>query len=171
MSNKQLNLSKFSTTYQVSYLKESNIQEIYDLLTNNTTFFKHYPCPCNHQTILNDLSKLPPHTTMNDKYYVGYYKDNKLIAILDLITNYPNNTYCFIGLFMIDLKLQGKGIGTNIINDLSTYLKQVGYSYIKLAIATTNTQANAFWKSLNFIPTGIELKDEYATIAIADKAL
>ncbi len=52
---------------------------------------------------------------MKDKFFVGVYKDNNLVAILDYITNFPKENSIYIGLFMLDKSIQNKGIGSEII--------------------------------------------------------
>ena len=37
------------------------------------------------QSILDDMIALPPNKEMYDKYYVGYYRGEELIAVLDFI--------------------------------------------------------------------------------------
>ena len=37
-----------------------------------------------------------------DKYYVGYFEEDRLGAVIDLILRYPNEETAFIGLFMME---------------------------------------------------------------------
>lgn len=92
--------------------------------------------------------------TYDDKYYVGYYENKMLIAVMDLIAGYPDDSTIYIGLFMMKTLLQGKGIGTAIIQELCDYCKAQGYERIKLAWVKGNPQSERFWKKNNFIPIG-----------------
>lgn len=41
------------------------------------------------KSIESDMMTLPDNIDIKDKYYVGYFKNEKLIAVLDLIDGYP----------------------------------------------------------------------------------
>ena len=69
---------------------------------------------------------------MNDKYYIGFFKRDKLIAVMDLIMNYPKKKTAFIGLFMMDVNYQNKGIGSRVIGEVLSYLKSENYEKIRL---------------------------------------
>lgn len=64
---------------------------------------------------------LPPNVSIENKYYIGFFKNEKLIAIMALILQYPNVDTAFIGLFMMDEHEQGKGIGSKIISDCASF--------------------------------------------------
>lgn len=40
------------------------------------------------KSIESDMMALPDNVDFKDKYYVGYFKNEKLIAVLDLIDGY-----------------------------------------------------------------------------------
>ena len=46
---------------------------------------------------------------------------------------------------MTDVSVQKKGIGSEIITELSGYLKSVGFQSIRLAWVKGNPQAEHFW--------------------------
>ncbi|MFA9465002.1 MAG: GNAT family N-acetyltransferase [Velocimicrobium sp.] len=96
------------------------------------------------------MEVLPPEKSKSDKYYLGYFENDVLIAVLDLITGYPNKSTAYIGLFMVDIKVQGKGIGTKIIEELCDYLKNTGYKRVELAWVKGNPQSEKFWIKNNF---------------------
>ena len=75
-----------------------------------------------------------------------------LIAILDLITGYPQPDDAFIGWFMVDAKKHRSGIGSNIFADIRAALKAAGYDYISLACFPENVEAKAFWETQGFAP-------------------
>lgn len=92
---------------------------------------------------------------LKDKYYLGYYDGEKLIALLDLIENYPSEKFVFIGFFMTDINVQNRGIGSNIIDELILYLKTNEYVGVRLAWIKGNIQAENFW-----IKNGFEIIKE-----------
>ena len=81
---------------------------------------------------------------MNDKYYIGFFKRDKLIAVMDLIMDYPKKKTAFIGLFMMDVNYQNKGIGSKVIGEVLSYLKSENYENIRLGVDKGNPQSSYF---------------------------
>ena len=96
--------------------------------------------------------------------------DNELIAIMDLIDGYPDETYAFIGFFMMHPLYQGKEIGSSIIGEVCQYLIQIGKKKVRLAIDKENPQSNHFWKKNGFEVLK-EVKRNEWIILIAEKIL
>lgn len=140
-----------SKKYIVKKLKDEDISSIFSLCKKNKTYYKYCPPMVSEQSIKEDMLALPKHKTLDDKYFVGFYDEDKLIAIMDLIKNYPNDGTCFIGLFMLDINKQNKGTGSLIINEVKEYLKSLGYESIRLAWILDNKQAEHFWKKNGFV--------------------
>lgn len=88
-----------------------------------------------------DMEALPPGKTYEDKYFIGYYENEMLIAVMDLIVGYPDDITIYIGLFMTNVSLQGKGIGSAIIQELCEYFKVQGYKRVELAWVKGNPQS------------------------------
>ena len=88
----------------------------------------------------------PPDKESFDKYYLGYYDGEKLIAVMDLILHYPDKDTAFIGFFMTDVSVQNAGIGSVIIDMLCSCLKNYGFSSIRLGWVKGNPQVEHFWK-------------------------
>ena len=51
---------------------------------------------------------------------------------------------------MTDIDYQNKGIGSEIINDISSYLKSLGYKKIRIGVDKGNPQSYRFWTKNNF---------------------
>ena len=41
---------------------------------------------------------------MEDKYYLGFFAGDELVAVMDLILNYPKADIAFIGFFMMNVR-------------------------------------------------------------------
>ena len=92
------------------------------------------------------------------------------MAILDLIDGYPDSDTGFIGFFMMNRQLQGRQIGTRIIQELCLYLKETGLKRVLLGIDKENPQSNAFWAKNGFSVIR-EVEQEEGTILVAEKGL
>ena len=91
-----------------------------------------------------------------------------LVAVLDLITGYPEGDDAFIGWFMVDGAMQGRGVGSQIIADVRAAMKAAGYDYLSLGCSSNNEEAMAFWKNQGFRETGEQqAADGYTVIGLA----
>lgn len=150
-----MEIKKLSSKYEVKKLDKKDIDEIYELCKNNTYFYEHCPPLVTKKSIEDDLSALPPRKTLEDKYYIGFYENQKLIAVMDLILAFPNAETAFMGFFMTDITVQNKGIGSFIIDEVCKYLKEFGFKYIRLGWVKGNEHAEYFWSKNNFKKTGV----------------
>ncbi len=166
-----MDIQNFSAQFSVRKLTDSDVPQIYELCKNNPLYYEHCPPFVSVESIRKDMSALPPHKTMEDKFYVGYFDGNKLIAVLDLIREFPDKATAFIGFFMMDIAMQHKGIGTKIIDDLCLYLQQQGYSHIRLSWVYGNPQAEHFWHKNGFTETGVTSQTENYTMIFAQRDL
>ena len=141
----KLTVTAFSNTLQVRKLNEQDAQSIYALCKANRTYYK---------------------------YFLGFFhQDETLAAILDLIAGYPDKDTAFIGLFMMAVNLQKKGIGTAILQDVLKQLGRQGFSRIRLGCIADNQEALSFWKRNGFQVTGQRTQTEDYEIIIMEKAL
>ena len=149
MDIQRLDITKFSD-YIVKTLSEDNIEDIFNLCQSNKLFYQYCEAKPTREQIISDLNITPPGKDKSDKYYVGFYSDDELIAVMDLIDGYPKKDIAFIGFFMVDQKYQGKEIGSKIISDLCEYLNSVGFNSVCLGIDKDNPQSNHFWEKNKF---------------------
>lgn len=107
-----MNINALSSAYSVRKLGEGDIDKIYELSKGNPMFFRFCPPEVTRESIRAYLAALPPRTTYADKFYVGFFDRETLVAVLDLILHYPDEQTAFIGLFMVAKAFQGRGIGS-----------------------------------------------------------
>ena len=103
------------------------------------------------KSIESDMVALPDNVDFKDKYYVGYFKNEKLIAVLDLIDGYPKKDIVFIGFFMIVISIQKNGVGSAIVNELIDYLTTLKYKEVRLGWINGHLQADTFGLRMVFV--------------------
>lgn len=145
-----IDVSKFSKEYIVKKLTYLNIDEILEVCKENPQYYKYCDKVPTKDLILNDLEATPFGIDIKDKYYVGFYQENKLIAVMDLIRGYPTKESAFIGFFMMSSKFQGKNIGTKIVQETLEYLKQCAFKKVRLGMEKENPQSTSFWNKNGF---------------------
>ena len=95
--------------YQARILTEADIPAALALCEGNPLFYEYCPPRPSAENLLADMSALPPGRTMEDKHFLGLWRDEKLTALLDLVLGYPEEDTAWIGLFMTARESQGRG--------------------------------------------------------------
>ena len=137
---------------------------IYNLSCKNIIFYQFHPPFVTRESIQEDIRALPAGKDYNDKYYIGFFEKETLVAIMDLILDYPTKDTAFIGLFMMDFEYQNKNIGSKIISECAKHLKILGFHKIRLGVDKENPQSNAFWKKNSFV---VADESEYILMELA----
>ena len=166
-----MNISLFSNQYTVRRMDETDITDIYLLCSKNSLYYQYCPPFVTKQSILADMKALPPGKEMSDKYYIGYYEGEELLAVMDFIMAYPDEKTAFIGFFMTAVFVQNKGIGSGMIEDLCHYLRDIGLSRVRLGWVKGNSQAEHFWHKNCFTETGITYDTDNYTVVAAKRVL
>ena len=162
---------EFSSKYDVFKVNDSDIFNVYGMCAENTTYYEYKKPMVTPESIRRDMLALPPGKDYDDKYYIGFTQDDILIAVMDLIFKFPNDTTAYIGFFMINKAVQGKGIGSEIIRELLIYLKKAGFSYVRLGYVKGNKESEGFWVKNGFVKTGVEKVEEDCTIIVLQREL
>ena len=160
-----------STEYRVKRIDTVDIPKVFALCKGNPLYYQHCPPPITVESIQEDLIALPKGKTLEDKYYLGFYKDDSLVAVMDLICRYPNAETAFIGFFVVDQQMQGRGVGTSIITEACQYLKKIDFSFVRLGYSKGNSQSKTFWIKNHFEETGVEVPAENYVIVVMQRSL
>lgn len=103
------------------------------------------------QDVIDDINALPPGKLKKDKAYVVLVNPEELpVLLLDIIDGYPDEYALFIGLFMINGCLQGKGLGNKILSQLLSAAKYAGLTRIELGCIERNERGMLFWQREGF---------------------
>ena len=127
-------------------LTSNDLDEMLKLCLSNQDYYEYCPPMVSKNSLIQDMKALPSNKTMNDKYYVGFFEDQQLIAILDYIVNYPDDRCDWIGFLMVNKEDHRKKIGTKIVEMIKNQTNKT----IKLGIVQDNKIAIKFWESLGF---------------------
>ncbi len=145
-----IDISKLSRCYSVRILEQSDVDMIREICEQNIIFYKYTEARPTRENILNDMQATPPGIELSAKYYFGFFDDQQMVAIMDLIDGYPKAEIAYIGFFMMNLQYQGRQIGTAIIGEVIDYLQSTGKTSVRLAIDKGNPQSTYFWKKNGF---------------------
>lgn len=149
-SVRHIEVEKLSDKYHVRKLYQTDLEIIYRLSAENKVYYQYHPPFVTRKSILNDMTVLPIGKNNCDKYYVGFFEKESLIAVMDLISDYPEEGCGFIGLFMMDVDYQNRGIGSYIIDNVLGYLKLSKFQKVRLGVDKGNLQSYSFWRKNGF---------------------
>ena len=149
-----MEIDLLSDIFGVRRLDANDIDIIYDLCRSNRIFYQYHPPFVTAESIEDDMRALPSGKDYKDKYYIGFFENKALVAVMDLILDYPERNIAFIGFFMMDMKYQNKGLGSKIVTECFEYLRSLGFNKIRLGVDKGSPQSNAFWKKNGFIIIG-----------------
>lgn len=166
-----MDVKQFSCQYDVRDLLPSDAETVYEALKNNTIFYRYHPPMLSLESILEDMAALPPNKGYDAKHYIGYFSNGVLVAVMDLIENYPCPKTALIGFFSVNTAFQGNGVGTAIISDCADHLAQLGFERARLGIDKGNPQSKAFWTKNGFALTGEEFPGDVFPILMMERTL
>lgn len=164
-------VENISSKYFVRRLDSRDVEDVYTLCSKNSLYYEYCPPFVTRERIIEDMEALPPQKSKNDKYFLGYYENETLIAIIDLVVGYPNIHTAYIGLFMTDITIQGEGVGTIIIEELCDYLAKTGFQRVELAWVKGNPQSERFWLKNGFQPSGERSSNVAECVIAAERKL
>lgn len=169
---KRIDPAELSDVYAVRQLGEADIPAVLALMQGNPQYYRYCGGDAvpTAQGIRRDMTITPPGTSAEDKYYVGFFQEGQLAAIMDLIDGYPEREIAFVGFFMMEQAMQGKGAGTRLIDHLCGQLKGLGFQNVRLGIDKDNPQSTHFWQKNGFRVIR-EVPQEKGTILLAERGL
>ena len=145
-----IDISALSEAYRARRLSDADVDAVLALCEGNVQFYRYCAAEPTRGQVLSDMHITPPGIDEAHKYYVGFYRDDVLVAVMDLIDGYPDPKIAYIGFFMMDIRFQGRQLGSALIREVKGYLKRVGFRTIRLGIDKANPQSNHFWKKNGF---------------------
>jgi len=159
--NDGLDISTLSTQYKVRKITESDITAVYRLAKTNRRYYRYLGRIPTRESLTEIISEVPEGASVKCKHFVGFYdEDDRLVAVMDLITGYPESDDAFIGWLMVDGDMQGRGVGSGIFADVRAAMKAAGYDYMSLAVIKKNEEAVKFWKGQGFSEDGESVSTE-----------
>lgn len=168
-----MEICNLSKQYCVRALTPKDLDQMYELASGNPLFYQYHPPFVTKENLLSDLTALPPGKTLADKQFVGFFDGDggKLIAMLDAICGYKEAETVWIGWYILDQSVQGKGVGSALIDEILEYYAKAGFQSAALAIDEGNPQSEAFWMKNGFQKEGEPIPNDFSSYIRMRKAL
>ena len=152
-------------------LKEEDLPELLTFCLENEAYFSYIRSTPQTETLRQQLTVLPTNTVPEQKFFIGLWEKNSLVAIADLIMDWPRAGVVYVGWFMVARALQSKGFGRHLEAQLSSWLKATGYHTLRLACVEDNLPGFAFWERCGFLPTGQRCNQDAYSVLLLEKEL
>ena len=92
----------------------------------------------------------PTKDPLKDKFVLGFYEDERLMGVIDLIQNYPENGVWTIGYLLIHPEFRSLKWGQNIIENLAITVRKFEGKKLRCSVQKQNPRALNFWKKCGF---------------------
>lgn len=97
------------------------------------------------------LNGLPPGKRRDDKEVFGFFDEqDALIALIDLVRDYPVEKEWIIGLFLIAPERRRSGLSRSVHQFIETYMTNNGGAVLRIAVLEINEPGRRFWESLGY---------------------
>lgn len=151
-------------------LTREDIPLVLKLYESNPLYFYYCPPTPSGVEVWEDMTRLPPGKSSEDKFFLGFWKGRDLVAVMDFVYGYPDKETVFIGLFMVDSSWQDRGVGSRLIVDSLAFFSKK-YHKVRLACVKGNPQSENFWKKQGFLLTGEEAQESTYSVYLMEKSL
>ncbi|MHC9537012.1 GNAT family N-acetyltransferase [Dellaglioa sp. BT-FLS60] len=122
----------FSAPYSVRELTEKDTPQLLALEESQATYLQLQGKNALTTTeIKSDLTALPLSVKSDQKWSLGFFKEDKLIAMIDFLTDYPQVQTIWIGLFLVSKSAEGQGIATHLLKALFKSFKSEQFTNVQ----------------------------------------
>ena len=132
----------------------SNEAAIAHLLRQCRAFFTLVSGELPADEVRHLLESRPAGLDLARKYVVGFERNGALIAIVDLLENYPEPTNWYVGLLVLSPDERNHGLGTAVWTAVEAWVRAEGGRHARLIVQEQNPHAARFWRALGFTADG-----------------
>ena len=164
----RLDIKQLAGVYAVRELTRDDVPEMLRVAQSNPLFYQYMRPDPTEENLAADLTALPPRRTLADKHFFGWFEGERLVAMMDLIWRHPKPDMAFIGWFILDGTVQGRGLGRRLVGDVLGLLKSQGVNEVRLGRIEGNPQSEHFWHVCGFAENGLGYDtDDYHVVVMA----
>ena len=101
-----------------------------------------------------EFDDIPPGRTLADKHLHGLVavdESDRLVAVLESVTGFPDDETWFLGLLLVDPAARGSGIGAAMLMWFETMAAASGYAAVRLAVIRPNVAGRRFWERHGYV--------------------
>ena len=100
------------------------------------------------------LESRPPTVALAHKHLIGLERDGALVAIVDLLEDYPEPREWYVGLLLVIPDERARGVGTAVWSALEGWIRAEGGLHVRLIVQEQNPPGALFWRAVGFTASG-----------------
>ncbi|MCL2573873.1 MAG: GNAT family N-acetyltransferase [Defluviitaleaceae bacterium] len=143
--------------YDIVSLTQDNYTIAREVYFTNPEYFAFFGGVSDDESILNAMYAVPDGFDISGKLFVAICdknQDGKVVAVIDLLADYPNKGNLWLGLLLVHGDLHGKGIGAFVVDGVVKAASSANFDSIRLGIIEKNSNAIRFWEKVSFTHEG-----------------
>lgn len=141
-----------NSTYRFERLTCANQEAACAIYQQNLAYFSLTKEVPTLATVIADSHARPPQVAKEQKYFGLVWDEEQPVAVIDLLTGYPEATSSYLGLLLVAKHRQAHG--RRILIELEEWLYSQGFRQMALGVLEQNLEALAFWTAQGFRPQG-----------------
>ncbi len=146
-------LGQMLPRYELHPVGEETFFDLFQLEESNAHYFAYeQDHPLTYEEAIEDIMKMPPELSPQQKQVFGLYRDGRMLAVADWAEGYPEADIVWIGLFMVDAGCARQGIGREVIETFCRAARENQFKKIRLGCIAENVEGLAFWQAMGFVP-------------------
>ncbi|MCM8607341.1 MULTISPECIES: GNAT family N-acetyltransferase [Lactiplantibacillus] len=137
--------------FEIRLLTLADQEDLLRLEQSNPQYHQYFsPEPLTMTEVQHDLTAHPDELAAAQKQVFGFYLAHRLVAVVDLLNQYPQEQFLFIGLLMVNRAYQRKSVGRIIVTGLMQAALASNIKVIQLTRVTADEGVARFWEGLGF---------------------
>lgn len=118
---------------------------IYQFQAAHPAYFAHFQDhPVTRQEAIQDVTDVPLNALPEQKAYLGIFRDDQLVVLVDLIIDYPLPSLVWLGMWLPDKSLSTADSAA-FYASLVTTLKEAQAVQLQLSVFMGDRQMQQFW--------------------------
>jgi ribosomal protein S18 acetylase RimI-like enzyme len=106
------------------------------------------------ETVDDFFASGAPGTALKDKYGFGFYVDEIIAGVAEVIHGWNAPHKSHIGLLLIKPQFQRHGYGRAAFSHIETFARSLGSTVLRIGVIANNKAAFSFWQSVGFVRNG-----------------
>ena len=138
--------------YSLSLVNDEHLEDIQNLCNNCADYYLlDKGTFADSDEAQKILDALPTGKNYDDQFNFGIFnRSNSLIALINIIKDYPTSNVWMLGLLLIDPRERNKGLGKLIHKELVKIVKAEKANKIRIGVLKENKNALKFWESIGY---------------------
>jgi GNAT superfamily N-acetyltransferase len=145
-------LPGFPSFFHTRLLTPADLEALQDLLERSGDYFEIATGkPPAKDEARRAFVAGPPSKAVNDKRVVGLFgADDKLVGVLDSITNWPSDGQWTMGMLLLDPAIRNRGIGASMLESYEGWARSQGAVTFRTAIVGDHERGIRFLEQAGY---------------------